>query len=585
MERKRRRRARRGAARSQLLWALLLALLLVAAGCTQEKEPKLTGRWPAGGFIRAEGRDLLIDNQPVRLQAVNFSNLYHRDLAGSELLASPHHSEADFGRVTEMGFNSIRFAFDGDWYTDDQEAFWKWLDQNVAWARQHDLRLVLDLHAPAGGYSLDPTSSGANFDFWSDAQSLQRNVDLWRAVAARYKDEPAIAAYELLNAPVTLDSDGNQWKELAQDMVDAVRAVDPNHLLVVDALSGVNGRYGTDGVDPHFLVDDDNVVYGFHFYEPVGFTHQEVPRADGPPVRGSRYPDPDVIVRTGERVLLRKSAISTPSLPSGTTDWALYDSGVVPIKDDSAVAAMPVAVTEGGLRGTALFDAVTVTEYDPKGVEIREVVNAQLDADDTPYWSHWETGRGTRPARFASETSGHQDGGSLSITDAWGGGAIAGWSNDDHLFTVVPGNQYRIRGYMRGKDVVAPDDGAHAKLRLDVYASSPGAPAGGFMGRDKTYLEHELLEHAQFGTTNNVPMAVMEFGVARDAFKVPDAGGERWMDDMLSLLDEHDLGYAYWEYHGDPMGIFLDETARPQELNITLRDLLVRHLADGAVTR
>jgi endoglucanase len=577
MERKPRRRTRRGAVRPRLLWALLLALLVVAAGCSQEKEPKLTGRWPAGGFIRAEGRALVIDSQPVGLQAVNFSNLYHRDLTGAELLSSPHHSEADFARVTEMGFNSIRFAFDGDWWADDPAAFWKWLDQNVAWAKQHDLRLVLTMYTPAGGYSLDPTSSTADFDFWSDARSLQHNVDLWRAIAARYKDEPAIAAYELLNAPVTLDSDGDQWKKLVQEMVDAVRTVDRNHLVVVDALSGLKGRYGTDGVAPHFLIDDDNVLYGFHFYEPVAFTHQDTPWADGPTQHGSRYPDPDVIVRTGERVLLRKSAISTPSLPSGTTDWRLYDSGVVPIKDDSAVAAMPVAVTEGGLRGTALFDAITVTEYDPSGVEVRVVVNAQLDADDTPYWSHWETGRGTRPARFASEASGHQDGGSLSITDAWGGGAIAGWSNDDHLFTVVPGNQYRIRGYMRGRDVVAPDDGAHARLRLDVYASSPGAPAGGFMERDKAYLEHELLKHVQFGMTNNVPVALMEFGVARETFKTPGAGGERWMEDVLSLLDDHGLSYAYWEYHGNPMGIFLDETARPKELNLTLRDLLLRH--------
>ncbi len=97
------------------------------------------------------------------------------------------------------------------------------------------------------------------------------------------------------------------------------------------------------------------------------------------------------------------------------------------------------------------------------------------------------------------------------------------------------------------------------------------------MPRDKAFLEHELLKHVQFGITNDVPVAVMEFGVAREAFKVPGAGGERWVEDVLSLLDDHGLGYAYWEYHGDPMGIFLDETARPQELNLTLRDLLARH--------
>ena len=65
-----------------------------------------------------------------------------------------------------MGFNSVRFAFDGDWYVDDRDVFWEWLDQNVAWARQHDLRLVLDLHTPIGGFWLDPTSDEVSFDIF-----------------------------------------------------------------------------------------------------------------------------------------------------------------------------------------------------------------------------------------------------------------------------------------------------------------------------------------------------------------------------------------------------------------------------------
>ena len=156
------------------------------------------------------------------------------------------------------------------------------MDQNVAWARQHDMRLILDLHTPIGGFWLDPTSDEVSFDIWSDPQLQQQNADLWREIAARYKDEPAIAAYDLLNEPVTTDATGNSGKQLARQLVAAVRSEDRNHLLVVSGLYGVNGRYGTAGIDQHFLVDDNNVVYDFHFYEPIKYTHQYASWIEGP---------------------------------------------------------------------------------------------------------------------------------------------------------------------------------------------------------------------------------------------------------------------------------------------------------------
>ena len=561
----------------RFLWGLVAALLFAVTACTEDRGRERRGAWPSDGFLRAQGRGLVVDDKPVRLEAVNFSNFYHQDLDGAELLRSPHHAEADFARVRDMGFNSIRFAFDGDWYADAPEVFWKWLDQNVAWAREHDVRLVLDLHTPIGGFWLDPTSDAVSFDIWSDPRIQQRNVDLWRAIAARYKDEPAVAAYDLLNEPVTLDSTGQQWKDLAAKMVEAVRSVDRNHLLVVGGLYGVNGRYGTDGVARHFLVDDQNVVYDFHFYEPIKYTHQYASWVEGPIKDGGRYPDPNTIVPTGDRVLLSESVIATPSLPPGTSDWTLHDSGVVPIKDTSAVAAMPVAITDGGMRGTAYFDAVTVTEHGPDGAQIREIINDQLDAEGTLDWYHWEAGVASRSARFAREPLGHKDTGSLSITEARGDGAVAGWSSDRHLFKVVPGNQYRIRGYLRGKDL-APADGTQVGLRLDVYAQSPGAGGGGFLERSKTYLEHEMMKHLEFGIKNEVPMSVMEFGVVRQAFQMQGKGGDRWVTDMLALFEKHDLGFAYWEYHGAQMGIYLSPAGKPGEINGPLRDVLAREL-------
>jgi endoglucanase len=571
---------------------VVLVPLLIIAGCTLsgngcggQEDGRSAAGTPTGtrapmGFVSAAGRGLVLDGKPTRLKAVNFSNLYHRNLKAAELPRSQHHSETDFLRAKELGFNSIRFAFKGDWYTESPEIFLKWLDQNVAWARQHEMRLILDLHTPIGGFWLDPTSDQVSFDIWSSPELQQQNAELWRVIATRYKDEPAIAAYDLLNEPVTTDATGQQWQDLARKLVATVRSVDQNHLLVIGGVYRVNGRYGAKGIDQHFLVDDKNVVYDFHFYEPIKYTHQYASWVEGPIQDGGRYPDPNVILQTGDRVLLTGSRISTPALPLGTSDWAPYDSGLVTISDSTAVAATPLAAAQGGMLGTASFDAITVTEYGPDGTELRKIVNDRLSKNGTLDWYQWSYGGDpAAPVDFKRDTAGYQDDGSISISNAPDAAAIHGWSNHSHLFKVTPGNQYRVQGFMRGQDV-APSAGAAPRiaLQLDVYAQSPGAAGNGFLQRDKSYLAHEMAKHVKFGIDNNVPMSVMEFGTVRQAFQMEGKGGDQWVTDMLGLLEENNLSFAYWEYHGTQMGLYLTGTGPPGLPNAALQDTLRREL-------
>lgn len=181
---------------------------------------------------------------------------------------------------------------------------------------------------------------------------------------------------------------------------------------------------------------------------------------DGTPST-DRSSDSDVILPTDERVLLTGSRISTPGLRLGTSDWARYDSGIVGISDRSAVAASPVITVQGGMRGTASFDSIVVTEYDPEKTEIRRIVNDHLNSAGTLDWHEWSYGGDPAvPADFNS-----------NATDA---AAITGWSNEAHLFKVTPGNMYRIQGFMRGQNIT-PSTGADPLIRfqLDVYAQSP----------------------------------------------------------------------------------------------------------------
>ncbi|MGB1010817.1 MAG: cellulase family glycosylhydrolase [Thiolinea sp.] len=339
-----------------------------------------------GGFLHAQGQELHINGQSVRLRAICFSNFYNK--ASLNLAESLHHSEVDFRRVKKLGFNAIRFAFNGNWYENDAEAFWRWLDQNIYWARKHQIQLILDLHVPIGGFWLAPNSSETNFSLWSDANVQQRNIDLWQAIASRYRNETIIAGYDLLNEPVTSDNSGWQWQQLANQLIKAIRQVDPNHLLIVGRLYGTNEQYAHYEKQQQFLVDDPNVLYDFHFYEPIEYTHQYASWLASPPGDGGKYPD------------------------------------------------------------------------------------------------------------------------------------------------------------------------------------------GAQENRNPAYLEREFLKYYQFGIDNNVPVSVLETGLIRHTFDDPAKGGVSWARDILSLFEKYNTSFAWWQYHGDQMGLYLNNQQQsPLNLNQPLNDV------------
>ena len=77
-------------------------------------------------------------------------------------------------------------------------------DDLLAWAKANDLYLILDLHAAPGGQGNDHNIADrdpATPSLWEDRRHQDKMVALWKRLAQRYKDEPYIAAYDLINEP------------------------------------------------------------------------------------------------------------------------------------------------------------------------------------------------------------------------------------------------------------------------------------------------------------------------------------------------------------------------------------------------
>jgi hypothetical protein len=301
------------------LAAALATLAVACAGARRADPPEpppppgpRTGVAPAENpFLHAVGRGLVDGvGRPVILKGVCFGNL-----VWSNPTSPPrsHHAEADLAWLAGLGVNAIRFYLDDLLFEDPaapgvyKPAAWAWLDQNFAWARAHGIYLVLNLHVPPGGFQ----SNGGGGALWRERENRDRLVALWRAIAERYRDEPALAGYDLLNEPVTATS-AAEWEHLARRTAAAIRERDPRHALFVERTNAVIGsgpspdwNENRNGEMNFFLLDDTNVVYEFHFYKPMAFTHQG---ADWIPVlRGvhTRYPGPfkdwDGVTKIGDR--------------------------------------------------------------------------------------------------------------------------------------------------------------------------------------------------------------------------------------------------------------------------------------------
>ncbi|MFV8783483.1 cellulase family glycosylhydrolase [Microbulbifer sp. SA54] len=197
-----------------------------------------------------------------------------------------HVREEDVRAMAEWGYNSVRLPMHFNLFTlpVEQEPVpgeHTWLDsgfaltdQLLAWCKKYNLYLILDLHAAPGGQGNDLAISDRNPDLpslWDSQANRDKTIALWRKLAGRYKDEPMIGGYDLLNEPNwgftdaadkhgCTEKSNKPLRDLQQDITAAIREVDRNHMVIVEGNCWGNNYAG---VLPPW---DDNLVVSFHKY-------------------------------------------------------------------------------------------------------------------------------------------------------------------------------------------------------------------------------------------------------------------------------------------------------------------------------
>ncbi len=158
------------------------------------------------------------------------------------------------------GFNHIRLPLDeGRLSGTDRDAYLDLMFRKVILLLSLDYVVSLDLHAGnAIGQMIERDAK----------QAEDYLVRLWRAIASRVRSiDPDKLAIELLNEPETGSA---AWWDVAARTIAVIRRILPDHTIIVGP-AGPQRHETLAGLEP---LDDPNVIYAIHYYDPFAFTHQ-----------------------------------------------------------------------------------------------------------------------------------------------------------------------------------------------------------------------------------------------------------------------------------------------------------------------
>lgn len=217
----------------------------------------------------------------------NYKVSYPERVASMPLLRgvmSPHKfTDDDLETLHKWNVKLVRAQITRDWgkaNTDrDLAEYDRWLDGKLDHleevfkkARKYGILFVIDLHSPPGGR--DETR---DMHMFYDKKYADHFIKVWQRIARRFKGNPSVWAYDLVNEPVQTRPAPYDYWNLQRLAAEAVRQIDPATPIIIESNewdSPTAFRY----LSPLAM---DNVIYQVHMYHPGQFTHQFVGNSYG----------------------------------------------------------------------------------------------------------------------------------------------------------------------------------------------------------------------------------------------------------------------------------------------------------------
>jgi endoglycosylceramidase len=259
---------------SLTLTALILGGMVGCLARTATPASEFAESPTASGPVTVAGRQFLdAAGKPMILHGINVVNKSKAEGYIGDLSAD------DFATIRSWGMNCVRLGIFWDGLEPEpgriDEGYLERITQLIAWARAEGLFVLLDMHqdlysvkfgdgAPAWA-TLDegkPHTTGA---VWSDAYYISEAVQtafdhfwanspaadgvglqdhyarVWRRVAERFKDEPAVLGFDMMNEPIPGRDAGRVQLVMLAWVAEQLARRPEGPALTVEALAGMQG--------------------------------------------------------------------------------------------------------------------------------------------------------------------------------------------------------------------------------------------------------------------------------------------------------------------------------------------------------
>ena len=281
---------------------VLFLFLLFAVLCTIQAS-SLKSKNNGKPFLKVKGQDIVTPNgESFLIQGINLGNWLNpegymflfkdvssyrlidqafREMVGPDFtdqfwktFKDNYITREDIAYIKQTGMNSIRLPFHYKLFTDEdymglksnQDGFAR-VDSIIKWCKAEGLYVILDMHDAPGGQTGDNIDDSYGYPWLFESEtSKQLFSEIWKKIADRYKNEPTVLGFDLLNEPIaTYFTNKEEINKLLVPVykrgVEAIRSVDPNHIIL---LGGAQWNSNFSMFDEKAI--DSNMLYTCHRY-------------------------------------------------------------------------------------------------------------------------------------------------------------------------------------------------------------------------------------------------------------------------------------------------------------------------------
>ncbi|HUL62011.1 MAG TPA: cellulase family glycosylhydrolase [Methanocella sp.] len=238
------------------LLAVFLVLVVLPAYPT-EKAGEHRGPGVASG---TPARAVSPDRFSRLLRGVNIFHWFYYPYDDTPAYFESYVTDQELRQLASMGIGYVRLSVDLDLLGGARDpqaldrAVLSCLDDAIARINRQGLAVIVNVVA---GADLQNRSTNGFERFW---ETFARHLN---------GTDPGMVFLEVMNEPI-YQGDPGQWAPAQERLIRVIRANAPAHTIIA---SGPLWS-GIDGLRYIGAAADKNVVYAFHFYEPVTFTFQ-----------------------------------------------------------------------------------------------------------------------------------------------------------------------------------------------------------------------------------------------------------------------------------------------------------------------